>query len=62
MVAGIGMGGGHNMIAGGKAGTIPNLNKTPEEIRDILVSRFLAEIKRKDFKGQSLSPPSPREA
>ncbi len=62
MVAGIGMGGGHNMIAGGKAGTISNLNKTPEEIRDILISRFLTEIKRKDFKGQSLSPPPPREA
>ncbi len=54
MVAGIGMGGGHHMIAGGKAGAVTNLNKTPDEIRDILVSRFLAEIKRKDFKGQSL--------
>jgi nanoRNase/pAp phosphatase (c-di-AMP/oligoRNAs hydrolase) len=54
MVAGIGMGGGHNMIAGGKAGAVSNLQKTPEEIRDILVSRFLTEIKRKDFKGQSL--------
>ncbi len=54
MVAGIGMGGGHNMIAGGKAGAISNLNKTPEEIQDILISRFLTEVKRKDFKGQNL--------
>ena len=54
MVSGIGMGGGHNMIAGGKAGAIANLNKTPEEIGDMLVSRFLAEVKRRDFKGQNL--------
>jgi len=54
MVAGIGMGGGHSMVAGGKAGAVSNLNKTPEEIRNILISRFLTEVKRKDFKGQSL--------
>jgi nanoRNase/pAp phosphatase (c-di-AMP/oligoRNAs hydrolase) len=54
MVAGIGVGGGHNMVAGGKAGAIANLDKTPEEVEELLIARFLAEVKRKDFKGQSL--------
>jgi len=52
MVQDIGYGGGHHMTAGGKAA-----NKTEEPGRytmltDILISRFLKEIKRKDFKGE----------
>jgi len=54
MVAGLGSGGGHEMIAGGKIPTHLNPHRSAGEMTAILVSRFLKALQRKDVKPQSL--------
>ena len=54
MVAGIGTGGGHEMMAGGKAPSNENPRHSHKELTDILVSRFLKALKRKEIKAQNL--------
>ena len=51
MSRGLGSGGGHWMAAGGKIEESP---RGYDEDSQSLVERFLAEIKRKDFRGQPL--------
>jgi nanoRNase/pAp phosphatase (c-di-AMP/oligoRNAs hydrolase) len=54
MVAGLGTGGGHEMLAGGKVpeGGMPH--HSPEELTDILVARFLKAVKRRDSRAENL--------
>lgn len=54
MVAGLGTGGGHEMLAGGKvpAGGMPH--HSSGELTEILVARFLKAIKRRDSKAENL--------
>ena len=54
MVAGLGTGGGHEMMAGGKIPSSENPRHSHQELTDILVSRFLKALKRKDIKAQNL--------
>ncbi len=55
MVQDIGYGGGHNMTAGGKVGSNADEPGRYKMLADILVTRFLNEIDRRDFKGEKLS-------
>jgi nanoRNase/pAp phosphatase (c-di-AMP/oligoRNAs hydrolase) len=54
MVAGLGTGGGHEMLAGGKvsAGGMPH--HSPEELTEILAARFLKAVKRRDSRAENL--------
>jgi nanoRNase/pAp phosphatase (c-di-AMP/oligoRNAs hydrolase) len=54
MVAGLGTGGGHEMMAGGKIPSNENPRHSHQELTDILVSRFLKALKRKEIKAQNL--------
>ena len=54
MVQDIGYGGGHNMTAGGKAGTGTDETDRYKMLADLLITRFLREINRRDFKGEGL--------
>jgi hypothetical protein len=54
MVAGLGTGGGHEMMAGGKTPSNENPRHSHQELTDILVSRFLKALKRKEIKAQNL--------
>lgn len=54
MVADLGSGGGHEMLAGGKIPLGQNPHHSYKELMDILVSRFLKAVKRKDLKSQNL--------
>jgi hypothetical protein len=54
MVAGLGTGGGHEMMAGGKVPSSENPRHSHQELTGILVSRFLKALKRKDMKAQNL--------
>ncbi|NPV05164.1 MAG: bifunctional oligoribonuclease/PAP phosphatase NrnA [Syntrophaceae bacterium] len=54
MVADLGTGGGHEMMAGGKVPAGEKPRHTFEELTEILVARFLKAIKRKDSKAESL--------
>jgi nanoRNase/pAp phosphatase (c-di-AMP/oligoRNAs hydrolase) len=54
MVQDIGYGGGHNMTAGGKVGSNAEVADRYKMLADILISRFLKEINRRDFKGEKL--------
>jgi nanoRNase/pAp phosphatase (c-di-AMP/oligoRNAs hydrolase) len=54
MVLGLGSGGGHNMTAGGKVDLDPKDEESYKTKADMLVSRFLKEIKRADFRGEKL--------
>lgn len=54
MVQDIGHGGGHNMTAGGKIGSNTEEPERYKMLADILVTRFLKEINRRDFKGEKL--------
>ena len=54
MVADLGAGGGHEMMAGGKAPSSENPHHSRQELTDILVSRFLKALKRKEIKSQNL--------
>jgi nanoRNase/pAp phosphatase (c-di-AMP/oligoRNAs hydrolase) len=54
MVADLGAGGGHEMMAGGKAPSSENPRHSHQELTAILVSRFLKALKRKEIKAQNL--------
>jgi len=54
IVVGLGTGGGHEMMAGGKAPSRENPHHSHQELTDILVSRLLKALKRKDVKAQKL--------
>ncbi len=54
MVAGLGSGGGHEMMAGGKVPAGDNPHHSDKELTDILESRFLKTLKRRDQKAQTL--------
>lgn len=54
MVQDIGYGGGHDTTAGGKAGNDTEEIERYKMIADLLITRFLREIKRRDFKGERL--------
>jgi len=54
MVADLGTGGGHEMMAGGKVPAGEKPHHTHEELTEILVARFLKAIKRRESKGESL--------
>jgi nanoRNase/pAp phosphatase (c-di-AMP/oligoRNAs hydrolase) len=54
MVLGTGSGGGHNMTAAGKVDLEPQGEGNGRTKTDLLISRFLKEIKRSDFKGEKL--------
>ena len=54
MVADLGTGGGHEMMAGGKVPSGENPHHSHRELTDILVSRFLKALKRKEIKAQNL--------
>jgi nanoRNase/pAp phosphatase (c-di-AMP/oligoRNAs hydrolase) len=54
MVADLGSGGGHEMMAGGKLPSIDNPHHSHQELTEILLSRFLKAIKRREVKAQTL--------
>jgi len=54
MVQDIGYGGGHDTTAGGKAGNDTEEIERYKMIADLLITRFLREIKKRDFKGERL--------
>ncbi len=54
MVAGLGTGGGHEMLAGGKVPADGMPHHSPGELTEILVARFLKAIKRRDSKAENL--------
>ena len=54
MVTDLGTGGGHEMMAGGKTPSSENPHHSHRELTDILVSRFLKALKRKEIKAQNL--------
>lgn len=54
MVQGLGSGGGHNMTAGGRVELDLKDEESYKTKSDMLVSRFLKEIKRSDFRGEKL--------
>jgi nanoRNase/pAp phosphatase (c-di-AMP/oligoRNAs hydrolase) len=54
MVADLGTGGGHEMLAGGKVSLGDKPHHSHRELTDILVSRFLKALKRKEIKAQNL--------
>jgi nanoRNase/pAp phosphatase (c-di-AMP/oligoRNAs hydrolase) len=54
MVSGLGSGGGHEMMAGGKVSSADNPRHSYLELSEVLVSRFLKALKRRDQKVQTL--------
>jgi nanoRNase/pAp phosphatase (c-di-AMP/oligoRNAs hydrolase) len=54
LVAGLGTGGGHEMLAGGKVPADEKPHHSHQELTEILVARFLKAIKRKDLKAENL--------
>ncbi len=54
MVAGLGTGGGHEMMAGGKVTAVGMPHLSPGELTEILVARFLKAVKRRDTKAENL--------
>jgi nanoRNase/pAp phosphatase (c-di-AMP/oligoRNAs hydrolase) len=54
IVAGIGAGGGHHVIAGGKVRQNSEMANAYQETTQLLKSRFFAEINRVDFRGKPL--------
>ena len=54
MVAGLGMGGGHEMLAGGKVPAAENPHHSHGELTEILVTRFLKAVKRRETKPENL--------
>ncbi len=54
MVAGLGSGGGHEMMAGGKIPAADNPHHTHPELTEILMSRFLKVVKRREMKAETL--------
>jgi nanoRNase/pAp phosphatase (c-di-AMP/oligoRNAs hydrolase) len=54
MVAGLGTGGGHEMLAGGKVPADEKPHHSHQELSEILVARFLKTVKRKDLKAENL--------
>ncbi len=54
LVAGLGTGGGHEMLAGGKVPSDEKPHHSHQELTEILVARFLKAIKRKDLKAENL--------
>jgi nanoRNase/pAp phosphatase (c-di-AMP/oligoRNAs hydrolase) len=54
MVAGLGSGGGHEMMAGGKIPSGDNPHHSHQELTEIIMSRFLKAIKRREVKAQTL--------
>jgi nanoRNase/pAp phosphatase (c-di-AMP/oligoRNAs hydrolase) len=54
MVAGLGTGGGHEMLAGGKVPADEKPHHSHQELADILMTRFLKALKRKDLKAENL--------
>jgi len=54
MVADLGTGGGHEMMAGGKVPAGEKSRHTPEELTEILVARFLKAVKRRESRAENL--------
>jgi nanoRNase/pAp phosphatase (c-di-AMP/oligoRNAs hydrolase) len=54
MVAGLGTGGGHEMLAGGKVPADEKPHHSHRELAEILVTRFLKALKRRDLKAENL--------
>jgi len=54
MVAGLGTGGGHEMLAGGKVPADERPHHSHQELAEILMTRFLKALKRKDLKAENL--------
>ncbi len=54
MVAGLGTGGGHEMLAGGKVPAADNPHHSPGELTEILMARFLKVVKRRETKPENL--------
>jgi len=54
MVAGLGTGGGHEMMAGGKVPADEKPHLSHKELAEILVTRFLKAVKRRDLKAENL--------
>jgi hypothetical protein len=54
MVADLGTGGGHEMLAGGKVPADEKPHHSHQELTGILVTRFLKALKRKDLKAENL--------
>jgi nanoRNase/pAp phosphatase (c-di-AMP/oligoRNAs hydrolase) len=54
MVAGLGSGGGHEMMAGGKIPSGDNPHHSHQELTEIIMSRFLKAVKRREVKAQTL--------
>ncbi|HTZ38736.1 MAG TPA: bifunctional oligoribonuclease/PAP phosphatase NrnA [Syntrophales bacterium] len=54
MVADLGSGGGHEMMAGGKIPSADHPHHSHQELTEILMSRFLKAVKRRETKAQTL--------
>jgi nanoRNase/pAp phosphatase (c-di-AMP/oligoRNAs hydrolase) len=54
MVADLGTGGGHEMMAGGKVTADAKPHHSHRELAEILVARFLKAVKRRDLKAENL--------
>jgi len=54
MVADLGTGGGHEMLAGGKVFMGDKAHHSPGEMMEILIARFLKAVKRRETKAESL--------
>jgi nanoRNase/pAp phosphatase (c-di-AMP/oligoRNAs hydrolase) len=54
MVADLGTGGGHEMLAGGKVFMGDKPHHSPREMTEILVARFLKAVKRRETKPENL--------
>ncbi len=54
MVADLGTGGGHEMLAGGKVAMGDKPHHSPREMTEILMARFLKAVKRRETKPENL--------